>query len=107
MTCMPVLEQTGPTNPKARLRSVDAVRGFALFAVLLVNMYNFGTDAPEWSGFLDRTFSTLMHAVFETKSLRPFSLLGPVATTAYATPLFYNPAIFLCLVVEPIQVWTS
>ena len=72
---MPVHEQVGPTDPKARLRSVDAVRGFALFGVLLVNMYNFGADAPEWTGMLDRTFSTWMHAVFETKSLRLFSLL--------------------------------
>lgn len=72
---MPVHEQVGPTDPKARLRSVDAVRGFALFGVLLVNMYNFGADAPEWTGMLDRTFSTWMHSVFETKSLRLFSLL--------------------------------
>ncbi len=72
---MPVFEQVSPTDPKARLRSVDAVRGFALFGVLLVNMYNFGADAPEWTGMLDRASSTWMHAVFETKSLRLFSLL--------------------------------
>ncbi len=72
---MPVFEQVSPTDPKARLRSVDAVRGFALFGVLLVNMYNFGADAPEWTGMLDRTFSTGMHALFDTKSLRLFSLL--------------------------------
>ena len=65
----------GPTDPKARLRSVDAVRGFALFGVLLVNMYNFGADSPEWTGLTDRAFSTWMHSVFETKSLRLFSLL--------------------------------
>jgi uncharacterized protein len=75
MTRMPVLEQVGPIDPKARLRSVDAVRGFALFGVLLVNMYNFGADAPEWTGFFDRIFSTWMHSLFETKSLRLFSLL--------------------------------
>jgi len=72
---MSVFEQVSPTDPKSRLRSVDAVRGFALFGVLLVNMYNFGADAPEWTGFLDRIFSTGMHALFETKSLRLFSLL--------------------------------
>jgi len=43
--------------------------------VLLVNMYNFGADAPEWTGNLDRVFSTGMHAFFETKSWRLFSLL--------------------------------
>jgi uncharacterized protein len=64
-----------PTDPQARLLSVDAVRGFALFGVLLVNMYNFGAYAPEWTGAVDRAFSTLMHSVFETKSWRLFSLL--------------------------------
>jgi uncharacterized protein len=38
-------------------------------------MYNFGADAPEWTGFLDRVFSTWMHSLFETKSWRLFSLL--------------------------------
>jgi uncharacterized protein len=75
MTRIPVLERVGPTDPEARLGSVDAVRGFALFGVLLVNMYNFGADAPEWTGFLDTTFYTSMHSLFETKALRLFSLL--------------------------------
>ncbi len=64
-----------PTDPQSRLLSVDAVRGFALIGVLLVNMYNFGAYAPEWTGAVDRAFSTLMHSAFETKSLRLFSLL--------------------------------
>jgi uncharacterized protein len=72
---MTVLEKTGPTDPKTRLGSVDALRGFALFGVLLVNMYNFGADAPEWTGTLDRVFSTWMQVLFETKSWRLFSLL--------------------------------
>ena len=67
--------EIGPTDPQVRLRSVDAVRGFALFGVLLVNMYNFGAYAPEWTGLFDRVFNTLMHSVFETKSWRLFSLL--------------------------------
>ncbi len=72
---MPSLARIGPADPKARLGSVDAVRGFALFGVLLVNMYNFGAYSQEWAGFLDRAFSTGMHSLFETKSLRLFSLL--------------------------------
>src|SRR5210317_1349096 len=68
-------EPIGPVDPKARLGSVDAVRGFALFGVLLVNMYNFGADAPEWTGALDSAVYMSMHALFETKSLRLFSLL--------------------------------
>jgi uncharacterized protein len=75
MACMSAAARIDPTDPQARLRSVDAVRGFALFGVLLVNMYNFGADAPEWAGSVDRAFSTLMHSVFETKSWRLFSLL--------------------------------
>jgi uncharacterized protein len=75
MTRIPVLERVGPTDPEARLGSVDAVRGFALFGVLLVNMYNFGADAPEWTSFLDTAFYTSMHSLFETKALRLFSLL--------------------------------
>jgi uncharacterized protein len=65
----------GPTDPQIRLKSVDAVRGFALFGVLLINMYNFGADAPEWTGSVDRAFATLAHSVFETKSWRLFALL--------------------------------
>jgi len=75
MTRMPELDQIGPTEPKARLQTVDAIRGFALFGVLLVNMYKFGADAPEWSGFLDSAVRTSMHSLFETKSWRLFSLL--------------------------------
>ena len=75
MARMPAATRIGPTDPQARLRSVDAVRGFALFGVLLVNMYNFGADAPEWTGTVDHAFSALMHSVFETKFWRLFSLL--------------------------------
>ena len=75
MTPIPALDRVGPTDPKVRLGSVDAVRGFALFGVLLVNMYNFGAYAPEWTGFLDSVFYLSMHSFFETKSLRLFSLL--------------------------------
>ena len=75
MGCMPVVARIDPIDPRARLGSVDAVRGFALFGVLLVNMYNFGAYAPEWTDAIDRASSTLMHSVFETKSWRLFSLL--------------------------------
>ncbi|MFC1795626.1 hypothetical protein ACFL1V_00815 [Pseudomonadota bacterium] len=44
---MPTFQHMGPTAPNERLKSVDAVRGFALFGVLLVNMYNFGAYSPE------------------------------------------------------------
>ena len=72
---MPIDKPIGPTDPQARLRSIDAVRGFALFGVLLVNMYNFGAYSPEWTGLIDRMSVTAMHSVFETKSWRLFSFL--------------------------------
>jgi uncharacterized protein len=75
MAHMPATARIGPTDPQSRLRSVDAVRGFALFGVLLVNMYNFGAEAPEWTDSVDRVFATLTHSVFETKSWRLFSML--------------------------------
>ena len=72
---MPITAHIGPTDPRARIKSVDMVRGFALFGVLLVNMYNFGAYATEWGGIFDRISFTVMHSVFETKSWRLFSFL--------------------------------
>jgi len=51
------------------------VRGFALFGVLLVNMFNFGAFSPIWTRATDRVAFSLMHFFFETKSWRLFSLL--------------------------------
>jgi len=72
---MPTANHIGPIDPRFRLSSVDAVRGFALFGVLLVNMYNFGANSPEWTSMIDRIFLTVMHSVFETKSWRLFAFL--------------------------------
>jgi uncharacterized protein len=51
------------------------IRGFALFGVLLVNMFNFGAFSPIWTGAGDRFAFALMHVFFETKSWRLFALL--------------------------------
>ncbi len=75
MARMSIARPIGPTDPRTRIRSVDAVRGFALFGVLLVNMYNFGAYSTEWTGMVDRIAFTAMHSVFETKSWRLFSFL--------------------------------
>lgn len=75
MAGMSIAKSIGPTDPRTRIRSVDAVRGFALFGVLLVNMYNFGAYSTEWTGMVDRIAFTAMHSVFETKSWRLFSFL--------------------------------
>ena len=58
-----------------RYRAIDAVRGFALFGVLLVNLYGFGADSLAWDGVLDRVFWQLKHALFESKFWGLFSLL--------------------------------
>ncbi|MCH8863428.1 MAG: DUF418 domain-containing protein, partial [Proteobacteria bacterium] len=72
---MPVAVRIGPTDPGTRIKSVDMVRGFALFGVLLVNMYNFGAYSTEWTGIFDHISFSAMHSVFETKSWRLFSTL--------------------------------
>ncbi len=64
---MSIAKPIGPTDPRTRIRSVDSVRGFALFGVLLVNMYNFGAYSTEWTGMVDRIAFMVMHSVFETK----------------------------------------
>jgi uncharacterized protein len=61
--------------PDARLVEVDVVRGIALFAVLLENMYGFGADSIAWSSTADRAAFTIMHVFVESKSWTLFSLL--------------------------------
>jgi len=58
-----------------RYREVDALRGFALFGVLLVNLYGFGADSLAWDGTLDRVFWQIKHILFESKFWGLFSLL--------------------------------
>jgi uncharacterized protein len=68
-------ENAGPVAPDARIVEVDIVRGFALFGVLLVNMYGFGADSIAWSSATDRLAYSAMHVFFESKSWTLFSLL--------------------------------
>ena len=51
------------------------VRGFALFGVLLVNMYNFGAYSIIWNETVDEFAFSVMRFFFETKSWRLFSFL--------------------------------
>lgn len=64
-----------PTEPKQRIVSVDIVRGFALFGVLLVNMYNFGATFPVWTSLTDEVALSVTQIFFEYKSFRLFSFL--------------------------------
>lgn len=68
-------ERLAPIEPSQRLGHVDMVRGFALFGVLLVNMFNFGATSIIWTESHDEVASSVMRFVFETKSWRLFSFL--------------------------------
>lgn len=67
-------EPSAPTSA-GRMFAIDAVRGFALFGVLLVNMYSFGGDSIAWDGPWDLFCFAIKHAFFESKSWTLFSLL--------------------------------
>jgi uncharacterized protein len=64
-----------PVDPRRRIEAVDMVRGFALFGVLLVNMFNFGSGGLFWNEPLDEFAWSVKRFFFETKSWRLFSLL--------------------------------
>jgi uncharacterized protein len=64
-----------PVDPRQRIEALDMVRGFALFGVLLVNMFNFGAYSIVWNGPGDETAFSVMRFFFETKSWRLFSFL--------------------------------
>jgi uncharacterized protein len=64
-----------PIDPAQRLRHVDIVRGFALFGVMLVNMFNFGATSIIWTEPPDVAAQSVMRFLFETKSWRLFSFL--------------------------------
>jgi uncharacterized protein len=65
----------GPVAPDSRIVEIDMVRGFALFGVLLVNMYGFGADSITWSSASDKLAFAIMHVFFESKSWTLFSML--------------------------------
>ncbi|MGD8261480.1 MAG: DUF418 domain-containing protein [Desulfobacterales bacterium] len=64
-----------PVAPAARIVEVDMVRGFALFGVLLVNMYGFGADSIAWNVPTDQLAFAIMRVFFESKSWTLFSML--------------------------------
>ena len=66
---------SAPVDPRRRIEAVDMVRGFALFGVLLVNMFNFGAYSIVWNEPGDEMAFSAMRFFFETKSWRLFSFL--------------------------------
>jgi uncharacterized protein len=70
-----VAHSPAPVDPQRRIEAVDMVRGFALFGVLLVNMFNFGSGGLFWNEPIDEFAWSVKRFFFETKSWRLFSLL--------------------------------
>jgi uncharacterized protein len=64
-----------PIDPQRRIEVVDMVRGFALFGVLLVNMFNFGSGGLFWNEPVDEFAWSVKRFFFETKSWRLFAFL--------------------------------
>jgi uncharacterized protein len=64
-----------PVAPASRIVEVDMVRGFALFGVLLVNLYGFGADSIAWNSPIDQLAFALTRVFFELKSWTLFSIL--------------------------------
>jgi uncharacterized protein len=64
-----------PVDPRQRIEAADMVRGFALFGVLLVNMFNFGSGGLFWNEPIDEFAWSVKRFFFETKSWRLFSFL--------------------------------
>jgi len=66
----------GPVTVSERIVSVDIVRGFALWGVLLINMMNFGALFPDrWLEPIDQFAFWAQRFFFEMKSWRLFSFL--------------------------------
>ncbi len=65
----------GPVAPASRIVEIDIVRGFALFGVLLVNMYNFGAESIAWNSNGDQLAFAFMRVFLQSKSWILFAML--------------------------------
>ena len=80
----------GPLAPAARVTEVDIVRGFALFGVLLVNLYGFGADSPEFRKFVENEFPTWADEMLAPPSRRGFlKIMGASLALAGMTGELY------------------
>lgn len=82
------LPAIGPTGAGERIETIDIVRGFAIFGILLVNMGMFSTpillamsDTQWWTGSGDRVATWLIRFFAEGKFYPVFSFLFGLALT--------------------------
>lgn len=74
-------ESAVPQEPtKARVLTVDIIRGFALFGILFINVTTFRSDNPGWTG-LDRIADTLSLILGQGKFLTTFMIMFGVSFT--------------------------
>ena len=64
-----------PVQARDRLSEIDMIRGFALFGVLLVNMFSFGADSMAWDDRHDQITQGIVRLFFDSKFWTLFSLL--------------------------------
>ncbi len=79
---MPGTESQYPFNkPSYRLEAVDALRGFALLAIVLLhnlehyNIFYGNSPQPEWLSWLDNKTTEIIYFIFAGKAYATFSLL--------------------------------
>ena len=68
----------GPTTPGNRIVALDALRGFALLGILVVNITGFSGVAAasqEWMGFVDKAVQELIQFLFVSKFFSTFTML--------------------------------
>ena len=90
---------SGPVPPCDRINAIDALRGFALFGVLAINLHTeFRVTlfeqfvlAPVRGGVLDRAATALLSLAFEFKAFALFSLLFGVGLAIQFDRLASNP----------------
>lgn len=65
----------GPVPPAERIATIDVLRGFALFGVLLINMRNFDLTGQVWTGTADRVALWFVLGLGDSKFWTIFSFL--------------------------------
>jgi len=53
-----------PTNPQNRIQQIDILRGFALFGVLMVNVFGYNASFFDFSGFYQRFSEEVQQNIF-------------------------------------------